>query len=78
MIYFSICPPMEDAAPEAALDLRRFVCIFAFGENRCSHQFLNWWQQLSTGQLHFAGSNLSYKSTNGKRRPEGGISFWWT
>ena len=21
------------------------------GKNKCSHQFLNWWQQLSTGQL---------------------------
>ena len=28
------------------------ICIFAFGKNYCSHQFLNWWQQLSTGQLH--------------------------
>jgi hypothetical protein len=25
------------------------------GENYGSHQFLNWWQQLSTGQLHLDG-----------------------
>ena len=25
------------------------------GRNQCSHQFLNWWQQLSTGQLHLDG-----------------------
>ena len=24
-------------------------------ENNCSHQFLNWWQQVSTGHLHLDG-----------------------
>ena len=28
---------------------------FAFGENNCSHQFLNWWQQPATGRLHLNG-----------------------
>ena len=32
---------------------RRFVCIFAFGENKRSHQCLHWWQQHATGMLHF-------------------------
>ena len=29
-----------------------FVCIFADGENCCSHQCLHWCQQMSTGHLH--------------------------
>ena len=29
------------------------VCIFAVGKNKYSHQFLNWWQQQSTGPLRF-------------------------
>ena len=36
----------------------KFVCIFADGKNYSSHQFLNWWQQQSTGLLHLDGSNL--------------------
>ena len=27
------------------------ISIFAFGENYCSHQFLNWWQQHAGGML---------------------------
>jgi len=35
--------------------------LFAFclRQNYCSHQFLNWWQQQSTGLLHLDGSNLA-------------------
>ena len=29
-----------------------FDCRFALGKSYGSHQFLNWWQQLSPGQLH--------------------------
>ena len=25
------------------------VCIFCCAENKCSHQFLNWWQPHATG-----------------------------
>jgi len=31
------------------------------GKNKCSHQFLNWWQQLSTGQLHLEGFESTSK-----------------
>ena len=51
------------------------ICIFACGENYCSHQFLNWWQQLSTGQLHLDG----FESTSKQKRdtPKGVSLFWW-
>ena len=28
------------------------ICIFAFGKNYSSHQFLNWWQRYATGISH--------------------------
>ena len=39
-------------------------------ENICSHQFLNWWQQGSTGALHLDGFE-SYVHTNKKDHPSG-------
>ena len=48
--------------PAMVIDLHRysdnrnrfaFSFFFEKKENRRSHQFLNWWQQVSTGHLHF-------------------------
>jgi len=36
---------------EAGLDLH----FLPMAENKGSHQFLNWWQQVSTGYLHLDG-----------------------
>ena len=30
-------------------------CRFRFAETYGSHQFLHWWQQVSTGHLHLDG-----------------------
>ena len=32
-----------------------FLPLRGTGKNYCSHQFLNWWQQVSTGHLHLDG-----------------------
>ena len=37
------------------------IYIFAFGENYGCHQFLNWWQQQSTGLLHLDGFESALK-----------------
>ena len=41
-------------------DLVAFILLSARRINRCSHQFLHWWQQHATGILHFRSSNLSF------------------
>ena len=43
------------------------------GENQRNHQFLNWWQQMSTGHLHLDGfeSHLKIKT----RYPHGYLVF---
>ena len=43
-------------------------------ENICSHQFLNWWQQGSTGALHLDGFE-SYVHTNKKDHPLDGLFY---
>ena len=56
--------------------MRDSICISAPpGRNQCSHQFLNWWQQLSTGQLHLDG----FESISKQKRdtPKGVSLFWW-
>ena len=61
--------------PATAIDLHRCAGYrnrFAFSffskkkENRRSHQFLNWWQQVSTGHLHLNGFD-SVSLTHKKR-----------
>ena len=47
-----------------------FDCRFALGKSYGSHQFLNWWQQLSPGQLHLDGFE-SQSMANKKRHPNG-------
>ena len=47
-----------------------FDCRFALGKSYGSHQFLNWWQQLSPGQLHLDGFESQSKA-NKKRHPYG-------
>ena len=59
--------------PTMAIDLHRcadnghrfaFSFFFEKKENRRSHQFLNWWQQVSTGHLHlnrFDSVSLTHK-----------------
>ena len=47
-----------------------FDCRFAKGKSYGSHQFLNWWQQLSPGQLHLDGFE-SQSMANKKRHPNG-------
>ena len=47
------------------------VCIFAVGENYCSHQFLNWWQPHATGMWRLDHSSpiitLKKKERTSKR-----------
>ena len=57
-------------------DPRRFVCIFADGENLGSHQFLNWWQQYATGILRFNYSNLPGEDHTKKRATQMGGSLF--
>ena len=45
------------------------ICIFACGENKCSHQFLNWWQQHATGMLHINGFESHHPYQTKKPRP---------
>ena len=47
-----------------------FDCQFAEGKLYGSHQFLNWWQQVSTGHLHLNGFE-SLSEANKKRHPNG-------
>jgi len=44
-------------------------CIFA-SQNHSSHQFLNWWQQMSPGHLRSSGFE-SETTTNKKEEAEG-------
>ncbi len=61
------------------------ICIFSgyAKENKCSHQFLNWWQQLSTGQLHVDGFESHHPNTHTKTKtPPNRVVFyfgggWW-
>ena len=52
---------------------RDLIFILAFGKNSCGHQFLNWWQQQSTGLLHLTGSNPDQYQKEG--HPLGGLLF---
>ena len=47
-----------------------FDCRFAKGKSYGNHQFLNWWQQLSPGQLHLDEFE-SQSMANKKRHPNG-------
>ena len=49
------------------------TCICGYATNNCSHQFLNWWQELSTGQFHLDG--FDSLATKRKDRPEAVFSF---
>ena len=44
-------------------------------ENNCSHQFLNWWQQVSTGHLHLDGFD-SLVAGDKKRERQKPLSFF--
>ena len=40
-------------------------------KNYCSHQFLNWWQQVSTGHLHLNGFESHHPYQTKKPSPNG-------
>ena len=54
----------------ALVPLTGSIFIFAFAKNYCSHQFLNWWQELSTGQFHCYGFESRSRHKN-KGYPNG-------
>ena len=45
-------------------------------ENRGSHQFLNWWQQMYTGHLHLNGLKFPPVQQKNKGHPKGCPHFW--
>ena len=49
--------------------------IFTKGENRGSHQFLNWWRQMSTGHLHLDGFDLVHLRNINKREADASLLF---
>ena len=59
-----------------------FLIPSAGMRNNCSHQFLNWWQQVSTGHLHLNGFE-SHHRPKAKQKPSPlGLGFcfgggWW-
>jgi len=58
------------------VDLRKFVCIFAFGENRCVAAVE------TGGKRHATGVSLLIVRISSvpkkKDHPAGGLSSWWT
>ena len=54
------------------------MCIFTDGENSCSHQFLNWCQQQSTGLFHINGFDSLLLTKTKNTTPMGVVSFVWS
>ena len=55
-----------------------FILPSAGRMNIGSHQFLNWWQQVSTGHLHLEGFESHHPHSKTKTPAvKAGVLFWW-
>ena len=76
----NLLPPFAELC--SAWGMVDSICIFAFGKNYCSHQFLNWWQQHATGMLHCYGFESHHHHTAKQKHQPLRLVFcfgggWW-